>query len=1006
MKARGLPGFFRAPSPRQDTSDEARWRSALPSTPRTATQALRTQPSSSDFLKPGGERKCKRLYAPEKKQGTPAKGKTRSMIHQPGSMFLGDAFSLPRTRDSQPSKEPNISVVWNTLLVLQKQSRGSQEARQYRQQALPPEHLPKVPSRAPDMPAKPTSGRNPRRSLGDDLIRESLVDMQKAGRRASNSKQKSEVVPSEMNSRELNMPMPQRDPSSPNNQKTATVQAVPNTAEGNVSEDSHTTHVKHSLKEWKAQVRRKSHDSHEAAAEKLDSQVKSDPAQPVQPTNQPANQPTTQPEAEPSAPHAAIFDNRENRNALDWIEKKGKEEKLWLETHPDAVVTFSPNEVALLKKYFFMRDVDGSGTLNMHELLAVVDDIGRKPKPNTAQAAVLDALVQQADVNGDKDLEFNEFLLFLSAYYDKIYMKTFSNYDRDDSGTIELKELKPLLHAFTKSGFEVDWNRVEELISYVDTDSDGTLDYNEFCHLMSGYRRIEFDHLQECAGFEGSKVRGMRDLFKSMDHDHSGTLNAREVASLLDRTALGRSLNTRADLHAFSALFARMDRDNSSSLDFEEFLRLLRVWRGGGHVTESSDNDGVLSEPFGSAKESIIDGWAEEFEHDMEDAFLAKQFGLIVEEVRTIRDCFALCNKEGSASLQREHLEAMVWKIQSDRKEKTLQQMEALKSAIGSDREEWEFKDAVAVVCKYYDALASTVLAPRHGEITSSQLLSALYAVGEFVAPKALEKLLSQVGLSYTESVVVSGSAFREILKCIRSQHMSAWRETCSFEAADIELFQAAYEKSLKTQKESCEGKQSQALQEELKFDCIRDVLRDLGYGVDSPEQRADFFRSASLADRDNSGGVSFQEFLLLMRYLKNRESLKTNKDNVKAIEEQMYKKGGLDKQQGLALMQLFYEHDEDRDGKLQESEVLHIMAKVLKIGLGRFQMIRDAISSANSVESDSATSNLGSIRPASPTSPKSGGPKVQKVAFPQFLEVIRIIMEHDKKAAEKKPSK
>merc|ERR1719161_2055252 len=135
-----------------------------------------------------------------------------------------------------------------------------------------------------------------------------------------------------------------------------------------------------------------------------------------------------------------------------------------------------------------------------------------------------------------------------------------------------------MLRDLRMAGFEVSWQDAVAAVLKVDSDGDGFLDVNEFAEFLGYYRLIEFQHLKKNSGFNNMQIKNMQTLFDSVDTDLTGCLDVREVVSLLDKTTYARGLETQEDLDRFLVLFSRMDVDMSASLDFEEFLRLMRVW--------------------------------------------------------------------------------------------------------------------------------------------------------------------------------------------------------------------------------------------------------------------------------------------------------------------------------------------------------------------------------------------------------------------------------------------
>ncbi|KAG0057693.1 hypothetical protein BGZ83_005632 [Gryganskiella cystojenkinii] len=73
--------------------------------------------------------------------------------------------------------------------------------------------------------------------------------------------------------------------------------------------------------------------------------------------------------------------------------------------------TFSPEEIACFKESFVAFDRNGDGNINASELRSLLKIVGEK----VHATSVADAL-DEFDTNGDKHIDFNEFLNLASKY--------------------------------------------------------------------------------------------------------------------------------------------------------------------------------------------------------------------------------------------------------------------------------------------------------------------------------------------------------------------------------------------------------------------------------------------------------------------------------------------------------------------------------------------------------------------------------------------------------------
>lgn len=552
---------------------------------------------------------------------------------------------------------------------------------------------------------------------------------------------------------------------------------------------------------------------------------------------------------------------------LKWLDS---EKEAWLSPYGDSAVKFGPKEVATLRKYFQIRDAESKGKLSEQEVTYIMEDIGRTPPPSSDNDIVFNQLKRRADRNGDGSLTFDEFVGLLTAYYHAIYERTFNMFDRDGSGSMSFKELVPLMKALRVTGLEIKTEHIYDLVAKVDKDGDSVLNFTEFCDLMQEYRNIEFEQLSTSSGFGAGQVLGLRLLFESADADSSETLSVREIANLMEKSCIGRPLNTRADLWAFSRLFARMDSDQSSSLDFEEFVRLMRTWSIGGHVGEHPPGSTKLNwRPFGDDKEEILDGWAEDFESRMDDVRLSNRWGRSLGDIRILRQCFEFCDVSRSGKIERDELGSLLaCFLLPDIPENEVQVMaiQAAEEATDCDFDEGlSFSIVVEIICRYQEELAS-YLTSKTKEIPHQNLLISLYTVGEYVTPDAADSIFSDLGVAET----ADEETILEILNCLQSARLRKWRQRLGFSKEEILKFRHAFKQPDSPAEFSSNPQTPRPPRNHLEVEQVFDVLGALGL---SP-RFVQVMRAIDRADQDHSGTICFDEFLQLMRYLTTAKAI------------------------------------------------------------------------------------------------------------------------------------
>lgn len=130
----------------------------------------------------------------------------------------------------------------------------------------------------------------------------------------------------------------------------------------------------------------------------------------------------------------------------------------------------------------------------------------------------------------------------------------FKLFDKDNDGTITAAEIGSVLQSIGVDATEED---LKYLLHDLDTDGDGTIDFEEFAALMSHRNSAAEDN------------EDMKDAFELFDKDGDGLISAEEMR---DVTAILGDPLTDAEL---AELMASADVDGDGSIDFAEFVRLM-----------------------------------------------------------------------------------------------------------------------------------------------------------------------------------------------------------------------------------------------------------------------------------------------------------------------------------------------------------------------------------------------------------------------------------------------
>lgn len=166
-------------------------------------------------------------------------------------------------------------------------------------------------------------------------------------------------------------------------------------------------------------------------------------------------------------------------------------------------------------------------------------------------------------------LKFPEALLWARRLREseiEVYRKTFHQFDKDGSNSIDLSELQDIVSAL---GYNLVKSMIDEVLMEAQDDyaekKEGHLDFDEFVNLMFLFRRWD--------GFSRAEVQELRKTFKRFDDNGNGEVETIELCDIL------RYLGYITKMDEVQLLIAKVDANESGTLDFRELLRLLRLHR-------------------------------------------------------------------------------------------------------------------------------------------------------------------------------------------------------------------------------------------------------------------------------------------------------------------------------------------------------------------------------------------------------------------------------------------
>jgi len=132
----------------------------------------------------------------------------------------------------------------------------------------------------------------------------------------------------------------------------------------------------------------------------------------------------------------------------------------------------------------------------------------------------------------------------------KSIQKVFKEFDKDNDGFINKKELKQLL---AKWNVNVTNEELDDMMNDIDTNKDGKIDLNEFQEFM------------DKGGLDSAAT--LKQTFKLFDADGDGYITEAELTQTLNSVASGSNLSK----EQIKKIFSDADTDKDGKISFKEF---------------------------------------------------------------------------------------------------------------------------------------------------------------------------------------------------------------------------------------------------------------------------------------------------------------------------------------------------------------------------------------------------------------------------------------------------
>ncbi|KAJ3215255.1 calmodulin-like 3 [Dinochytrium kinnereticum] len=147
----------------------------------------------------------------------------------------------------------------------------------------------------------------------------------------------------------------------------------------------------------------------------------------------------------------------------------------------------------------------------------------------------------------------------LSQEQKDYYKEAFHLFDKDHNGFIDIEELRDVMISL---GIPHTPEDLQGMISKVDVDNTGTIDFEEFLVMIENFGSF--------AVFKTE--RQIKEAFDAMDSDNNGYISAADLLAVL--SGLGEELSGEEALE----MIRHADLDGDGQVSMEDFKKLLKVW--------------------------------------------------------------------------------------------------------------------------------------------------------------------------------------------------------------------------------------------------------------------------------------------------------------------------------------------------------------------------------------------------------------------------------------------
>ncbi|KAF0892074.1 hypothetical protein E2562_013469 [Oryza meyeriana var. granulata] len=150
------------------------------------------------------------------------------------------------------------------------------------------------------------------------------------------------------------------------------------------------------------------------------------------------------------------------------------------------------------------------------------------------------------------------------------FKEAFSLFDKDGDGSITTKELGTVMRTLGQNPTEAE---LQDMISEVDADGSGNIDFQEFLGLMA--RKMKDKDSEE----------ELREAFRVFDKDQNGFISAAELRQVM------ANIGERLTDEEVGEMILEADVDGDGQINYEEFVKCMMAKKRKKRIEEEEEHE-------------------------------------------------------------------------------------------------------------------------------------------------------------------------------------------------------------------------------------------------------------------------------------------------------------------------------------------------------------------------------------------------------------------------------